>query len=46
MLTFFPKTSTFFGKMTTSNVGRDSIHDVDNVQTSPNIYTGDGDVHL
>ena len=29
----------------TSNIGRDSIPDVDHVQTSPNIYNGDGDVH-
>ena len=31
--------------MTTSNVGRDSIPAVDNVQTSSNIYDHDDDVH-
>ena len=45
ILTFFPKTSSFFGKMMTSNVGHDSIHDVGHIQTSPNIYNGDGDIH-
>ena len=32
--------------MLTSNVGRDSIHDVDQIQMSPNIYNVDIDVHL
>ena len=30
----------------TSNVGGDSIPDVDHIQMSTNIYNGDGDVHL
>ena len=30
----------------TSNVSRDSIPDVNHVQTSANIYNGDNDVHL
>ena len=42
---FFKEMSTFFGKMMTSNVGRDSIPDVDHVQTSSNIFNGDDDVH-
>ena len=31
--------------MKTSNVGRDSVSDFDDVQTSSNIYNGDDDVH-
>ena len=34
--------STFFRKMTTSNEASDSVLDVDDVQTSSNIYDDDG----
>ena len=40
---FFLEMSTFFEKMTTSNEVRDSILDVDDVQTSSNIYDADDD---
>ena len=40
---FFLEMSTFFRKMTTSNEVRDSILDVDDVQTSSNIYDDDDD---
>ena len=40
---FFLEMSTFFRKMTTSNEVRDSILDVDDVQTSSNIYDADDD---
>ena len=39
---FFQEMSTFFRKKTTSNEVRDSILDVDDVQTSSNIYDDDG----
>ena len=35
---FFLKMLTFFRKLTTSNEVRDSILDVDDVQTSSNMY--------
>ena len=31
--------------LTTSNVGHDPSHDANHVQTSPNIYNSDDDVH-
>ena len=40
---FFQEMSTFFRKMTTSNEVRDLILDVDDVQTSSNIYDADDD---
>ena len=40
---FFLEMLTFFRKMTTSNEARDSILDVDDVQTSSNIYDDDDD---
>ena len=40
---FFLEMSTFFRKMKTSNEVRDSILDVDDVQTSSNIYDDDDD---
>ena len=40
---FFLEMSTFFIKMTTSNEARDSILDVDDVQTSSYIYDNDDD---
>ena len=40
---FFLEMSTFFRKMMTSNEVRDSILDVDDVQTSSNIYDDDDD---
>ena len=43
---FFLEMSTFFRKMTTSNKARDSILDVDDVQTSSNIYDDDDDGQL
>ena len=39
---FFLEVSTFFRKMTTSNQALDSNLDVDDVQTSSNIYDDDG----
>ena len=40
---FFLEMSTFFRKMTTSIEACDSILDVDDVQTSSNIYDDDND---
>ena len=40
---FILEMSTFFRKMTTSNEARDSVHDVDDVQTLSNIYDADDD---
>ena len=40
---FFQEMSTFFRKMMTSNEARYSILDVDDVQTSSNIYDNDDD---
>ena len=40
---FFQEMLRFFRKMTTSNEVRDSILDVDDVQTSSNIYDDDDD---
>ena len=40
---FFQEMLTFFRKMTTSNEVRDSILNVDDVQTSSNIYDDDDD---
>ena len=40
---FFLEMSTFFRKMTTSNEARDSVLDVDDVQTSSNIFDDDDD---
>ena len=38
---FFPEMLSVFQKIMISNVGRDSIPAVDNVQTSSNIYDDD-----
>ena len=43
---FFLEMSSFFHKITISNVGRDSIPAVDNVQKSSNIYDNDDNEHL
>ena len=43
---FFQEMSTFFRKMMTSNKVRDSILDVDDVQTLSNIYDDDDDGQL
>ena len=43
---FFKEMSTFFRKMMTSNKVRDSILDVDDVETSSNIYEDDDDGQL
>ena len=40
---FFLEMSTFFRKMMTSNKAHDSILDVNDVQTSSNIYDDDDD---
>ena len=40
---FFQEMSTFFRKMMTSNEARYSSLDVDDVQTSSNIYDNDDD---
>ena len=40
---FFQEMLTFFIKMTTSNEVRDSILNVNDVQTSSNIYDDDND---
>ena len=40
---FFQEMSRFFRKMTTSNEARDSSFDVDDVQTSSDIYDDDDD---
>ena len=40
---FFLEMSTFFRKMMTSNEARNSIVDVDDVQTPSNIYDDDDD---
>ena len=39
---FFLEMLTFFRKITTFNEARDSILDVDDIQTSSNIYDDDG----
>ena len=43
---FFVEMSSFFQKMMTSKVGRDSIPAVDNIQRSSNIYDNDDNEHL